>query len=58
MASARQASIDYRRRAFGKEPGRQVAFVCECADGRYGRGVVLTAAEYPAHRPDARERAR
>lgn len=46
MASDRRAVNDYRRRAFGDDPQRRVAFVCECADERCRRAVLLTVAEY------------
>jgi hypothetical protein len=45
---------DYRRRAFGNEPGRRVAFVCECADERCRRAVLLTVAEYDEERDSGR----
>lgn len=37
---------DYRRRAFVEDPERLVAFVCECADERCRRAVVLRAPQY------------
>jgi len=46
MGRDRRALNDYRRRTFGDEPERQVAFVCECADDDCRRAVLLTAAEY------------
>jgi hypothetical protein len=46
MAPDRRAVNDYRRRAFGDEPGRRIAFVCECDDDRCRRAVLLTVAEY------------
>jgi len=38
-----------RRRRFG-EPGRLIAFVCECGDPTCRRTVVLTPEEYDANR--------
>jgi hypothetical protein len=46
MAAGRREVNDYRRRAFGTEPDRRVAFVCECADAQCRRAVLLTVAEY------------
>ena len=46
MAPGRREVNDYRRRAFGSEPERVVAFVCECADARCRRAVLLSVAEY------------
>jgi hypothetical protein len=54
MAPGRREVNDDRRRAFGNPPERQVAFVCECADERCRRAVLLTAAEFD----DARARGR
>jgi hypothetical protein len=54
MASGRREVNDYRRRMFGSEPERVVAFVCECADERCRRAVLLTAAEYDCMRAAAR----
>jgi hypothetical protein len=48
VAGNRRVVNDYRRRTFGKEPARQVAFVCECADDACRRAVLLTVAEYDA----------
>ncbi|MGH2970740.1 MAG: hypothetical protein ACRDNM_09160 [Gaiellaceae bacterium] len=45
-ARDRRAVNDYRRRAFGEDPERRVAFVCECGDERCRRAVVLSAEEY------------
>jgi hypothetical protein len=42
----RRTVNDYRRRAFGKAPTKEVAFVCECADVDCRRAVLLTVAEY------------
>lgn len=42
----RRVVNDYRRRAFGNEPKRQVAFLCECADDNCHRAVLLTVADY------------
>jgi len=46
MAPDRRAINDDRRRTFGHEAERQVAFVCECSDEECRRTVLLTAAEY------------
>lgn len=46
MVSGRREVNEYRRRLFGGEPERVVAFVCECADERCRRAVLLTAAQY------------
>ena len=46
MAPNRRDVNEYRRRAFGNRPDRVVAFVCECADERCRRAVLLTPAEY------------
>jgi hypothetical protein len=46
MARGRREVNDFRRRAFGNEPERCVAFVCECADDRCRRSVLLTVVEY------------
>jgi hypothetical protein len=46
MATGRRDVNDYRRRAFGNNPERRVAFVCECDDERCRRAVLLTVAEY------------
>lgn len=46
MAADRRTVNDYRRRAFGNEPSRRVAFVCECADDGCRRAVLLTVTEY------------
>jgi hypothetical protein len=54
MAADRRTVNDYRRRAFGKEPARQVAFVCECVDDRCRRAVLLTGDEYDAARAAGR----
>jgi redox-regulated HSP33 family molecular chaperone len=54
MASGRREVNDYRRRMFGREPQRVVAFVCECDDERCRRAVLLTAAEYDRARAAGR----
>jgi hypothetical protein len=69
MAPNRRDVNDYRRRAFGGDPDRVVAFVCECDDERCRRAVLLTAAQYDilratsdavlagtAHRPPTADR--
>jgi hypothetical protein len=54
MRSDPRTVNDFRRRTFGYAPGRQVAFVCECADDRCRRSVLLTAAEYDDARASGR----
>ncbi|MGH3003490.1 MAG: hypothetical protein ACRDM1_12665 [Gaiellaceae bacterium] len=54
MLSDRRAVNDDRRRAFGSESGRRVAFVCECADAGCRRAVLLTVAEYDESRAAGR----
>lgn len=54
MASDRRTVNDYRRRAFGDAPGRRIAFVCECADDRCRRAVLMTAAEFDDARASRR----
>jgi hypothetical protein len=54
MALGRHEVNDYRRRTFGSEPERRVAFVCECADEGCRRAVLLTAAEYDEVRASGR----
>lgn len=39
-----------RRRVFGAA-GRQLALVCECADGECRRTILMTPEEYDALRP-------
>jgi hypothetical protein len=46
MAADLREVNDYRRRAFGTDPERRVAFVCECDDAQCRRAVLLTVAEY------------
>jgi hypothetical protein len=46
MAPNRRDVNAYRRRAFGRDPDRVVAFVCECDDEECRRAVLLTAAQY------------
>jgi hypothetical protein len=48
-AQRRQVN-DYRRRAFGGDPDRVIAFVCECGDVSCSRTIQLTAHEYTARR--------
>jgi hypothetical protein len=41
---------DYRWRAFGADPDRVIAFVCECGDTSCARTVQLTSRAYTAQR--------
>jgi hypothetical protein len=49
-AAQRRQVNDYRRRAFGTDPDRVIAFVCECGDVTCSRTVQLTAREYTERR--------
>jgi hypothetical protein len=55
MVSARREVNDFRRKAFGNAPDRLVAFVCECADDRCRRAVLMTVAEYDEVRAAERD---
>jgi hypothetical protein len=54
MASHRRRVNDDRRRIFGSEPQRRVAFVCECGDVRCRRAVLLTVTEFDQARASGR----
>jgi hypothetical protein len=54
MSADLRAINDYRRQAFGHEPGRRIAFVCECADDGCRRAVLMTAAEFDEARASRR----
>jgi hypothetical protein len=45
---------EYRRRTFGTDPSRVVAFVCECADEGCRRAVLLTAEQFDCLRGDGK----
>lgn len=50
---SRRKINDDRRRIFGHgDPGRVIAFVCECGAPTCNRTVQLTAAAYAAVRPE------
>jgi hypothetical protein len=46
VAAGRRQVNDFRRRSFGEPRERLVAFVCECADERCRRAVLLTPVQY------------
>jgi hypothetical protein len=54
MARDRRAANNYRRRAFGEDPERRIAFVCECVDDGCRRAVPMTGAEYDGVRASGR----
>jgi hypothetical protein len=54
MVSGRRTTNEYRRRVFGSNPQRRVAFVCECRDESCRRAVLLTVAEYDETRGSGR----
>lgn len=43
---------DFRRRLFGEDPSRLIAFICECGDPACVRTVPLTGEEYLRLRPE------
>jgi len=46
MALPPRVVNDYRRKAFGSDPDRRVAFVCECTEEDCRSAVVLTIRDY------------
>jgi hypothetical protein len=54
MIVKRRAVNDYRRRTFGRQAQRVIAFVCECANEHCRRSVLLTPGEFDELRSAAR----
>lgn len=54
MVAGGRATNDYRRRAFGHQAQRVIAFVCECSDEQCRRTVLLTAEEFDEARTSRR----
>ena len=54
MVADDRAINNYRRRKFGHQELRVIAFVCECADDQCRRAVLLTPGEFDEARASGR----